>query len=175
MSSKQLGWFTFALAMLASVSACGDSQDIRGPTASDNGDSGLIRIEVRTQTTEGMLLHAAEETRTAMSELGNVSEPVTLEFYSKDDGAGLFALTWSPAVASGTGWKRVEVWEALNGAQEGRFLSGAGSRPVAAFCGSGIKEGMFGPRGTNPGYFEGFCRLLTSNSLPWAEYDGAAR
>ncbi len=158
-----------ALLVFASLSACDPKPqaDIK-PLAERP-----IKLEVRTLTTEGMLLHAAREARDALADMGNVTEPVTVEFYSQDDGAGLFALTWSPESVSRTNWERLDDWEVLSGAQEGRFLTVAGSTPVAAFCGDGIKSRMFGPSGTNPGYFEGFCRLLTSNSLPWAEYEGA--
>lgn len=150
----------------AALSAAGCSE-----TGTESQTSGPLTIEVRTITPEGMLLDAAAKTRNTLANIGKVDGPVTIHYRASAGGAGLFTLTWNTEKANRTDWASLDDWAVLNEADSGRFLTVEGSRPVSAFCGNGIKAGMFGPAGTNPGYFEGYCRLMTSNSLPWAQVD----
>jgi len=155
------------MVMVSALSSAGCSDTGKGSPVSEP-----LTIEVRTITPEGMLLDAAAKTRKALADLGKVDRPVTIHYRDTQGETGLFSLTWNAEQANRTDWDSLDDWTVLNEAETGRFLTVQGSRPIASFCGNGIETGMFGPAGTNPGYFEGFCRLMTSNSLPWAQVDG---
>lgn len=161
MTSKVL----LTLSAMLSLGACHDRSATK--IYSDDGDEiNLVRVELfDSPVTEALLNRAGAETSKILSE---ASGSYKIIFHLNDDSeTELFALEWSDQKIAKINWETIEDWESLGTADGGEFLSMNGSRPIAQFCGQSIESGLFGPNGSNRGYHEDFCRLMTSNSLPW--------